>query len=119
MAITASYCKRNDVSTVTMNDATASQTINCGDKPDERIVLLVENANTVAGQTATVTISKGDFLGNVLGDLAVIVAKGDTATIGPLGSTRFKNSASEVTVGVAVTASGTVSNVKIGVIKLP
>ena len=119
MSITASYCKRNNVSAVTLNAATASQTIDFGDKPDERIVLLVENANTVAGQTATVTVSKGDFLGNALGDLAVIVAKGDTATVGPLESVRFKNSASEVTIGVAVTNSGTVSNVKIGVIKLP
>lgn len=119
MSITASYCKRNNVSAVTLNDATASQTINYGDKPDERIVLLVENANTVDGQTATVTVSKGDFLSNVLGDLAVVVAKGDTAAIGPLESVRFKNSASEVTVGVAVTNSGTVSNVKIGVVKLP
>jgi hypothetical protein len=119
MAITASYSKRNDGADFVWNDATASQTIDFGDKPDERVVLLVENANTVAGQTATVTISKGDFLGNALGDLAVIVAKGDTAAIGPLESVRFKNSASEVTVGVAVTNSGTVSNVKIGVVKLP
>lgn len=119
MAITASYCKRNDLSAVTLNAATASQAVNFGDKPDERIVLLVENANTVDGQTATVTVSKGDFLGNVSGDLVKTVAKGVTATVGPLESVRFKNSVSEVTVGVAVTASGTVSNVKIGVIKLP
>jgi len=119
MAITASYCKRNNVSAVTLNDATASQTVDFGDKPDERIVLLIENANTVSNTTATVTISKGDFLGNASGDLVVTLAKGDTAAIGPLESVRFKNSASEVTVGVAVTNSGTISNVKIGVVKLP
>jgi len=119
MAITASYCKRNNVSAVTLNDATASQTVDFGDKPDERIVLLVENANTVDATTATITVSKGDFLSSNLGDLAVTVAKGATVAIGPLESVRFKNSASEVTVGVAVTNSGTVSNVKIGVVKLP
>jgi len=119
MSITASYCKRNNVSAVTLNDATASQTIDFGDKPDERIVLLIENANTVDDTTATITVSKGDFLSSNLGDLAVTVAKGATVTVGPLESVRFKNSASEVTVGVAVTNSGTVSNVKIGVVKLP
>ena len=119
MAITASYCKRNNVSAVTLNDATASQTVDFGDKPDERIVLLIENANTVDDTTATITVSKGDFLSSNLGDLAVTVAKGDTVAIGPLESVRFKNSASEVTIGVAVTNSGTVSNVKISAVKLP
>ena len=119
MAITASYCKRNNVSAVTLNDATASQTVDFSDKPDERIVLLVENTNTASGTTATITVSKGDFLSSNLGDLAVTVAQGDTAAIGPLESVRFKNSASEVTVGVAVTNSGTVSDVKISAVKLP
>jgi len=119
MAITASYCKRNNVSAVTLNNATASQTVDFSDKPDERIVLLVENANTADATTATITVSKGDFLSSNLGNLAVTVAKGATVAIGPLESVRFKNSASEVTVGVAVTNSGTVSNVKIGVVKLP
>jgi hypothetical protein len=119
MAITASYTKRNSGAELVWNDATASQTIDFGDKPDERIVLLVENANTASDTTATVTISKGDFLGNASGDLVVTLAKDDIVTVGPLESVRFKNSASEVTVGVAVTNSGTVSNVKIGVVKLP
>lgn len=119
MAITASYCKRNNVSAVTLNDATASQTVDFSDKPDERIVLLVENANTSDATTATITVSKGDFLSSDLGDLAVTVAKGATVAIGPLESVRFKNSASEVTIGVAVTNSGTVSNVKISAVKLP
>ena len=119
MAITASYCKRNNVSAVTLNDATASQTVDFGDKPDERIVLLIENANTVDDTTATITVSKGDFLSSNLGDLAVTVAKGATVAIGPLESVRFKNSASKVTIGVAVTNSGTVSDVKISAVKLP
>ena len=119
MAITASYCKRNNVSAVTLNAATASQTVDFSDKPDERIVLLVENANTKDATTATITVSKGDFLSSNLGDLAVTVAKGATVAIGPLESVRFKNSASEVTIGVAVTNSGTVSNVKISAVKLP
>lgn len=119
MAITASDCTRNGSVAVTLNDATASQTVDFSDKPDERIVLLVENTNTKDDTTATITVSKGDFLSSNLGDLAVTVAKGATVAIGPLESVRFKNSASEVTVGVAVTNSGTVSNVKIGVVKLP
>lgn len=119
MAITASNCKRNSGVALTLNDATASQTVGYGDKPDERIVLIVDNANTGDNQTATITISKGDFLGSISGDLAVDVEKGASAVIGPLESIRFKNSESEVTVGVAVTASGTVSSVKLGVVKLP
>ena len=119
MAITASYTKRNSGADFVWNDATASQTVDFSDKPDERIVLLVENANTADATTATITVSKGDFLSSNLGDLAVTVAKGATVAIGPLESVRFKNSASEVTIGVAVTNSGTVSNVKISAVKLP
>ena len=119
MAITASDCTRHGSVSLTLNDATASQTVDFSDKPDERIVLLVENANTASDTTATITVSKGDFLSSNLGDLAVTVAKGATVAIGPLESVRFKNSASEVTIGVAVTNSGTVSNVKISAVKLP
>jgi hypothetical protein len=119
MAITASYCTRNSSVNLTLNSATASQTIGYADKPDERILVVAQNANTGDGQTATITISKGDFLGSVSGDLVVTVAKGASAVIGPLESVRFKNSASEIAAAVAVTASGTVSNVKLAAVKLP
>ena len=119
MAITASYCKRNGVAALTMNDAAATQSIGFADKPGEKIILVVDNQNTTTGQTATITISKGDYLANEIGNLVVDVAKGAKSIIGPVETVRFKNTASEVDVAVAVTASGTISNVKLGVVKLP
>jgi ABC-type protease/lipase transport system fused ATPase/permease subunit len=118
---TASTCVRNSAGTLSLLAAQDSQTVNYGDKPDERIVLVVQNNNdSVAVNTATITIAPGDFLANVLGTLSVTVADGGTCkTIGPLESVRFKNSASKITVGVSVTQSGTVSSVKLGIIKLP
>lgn len=118
MAITASYCVRNGSGGITTNDATASQTLNLGDRPGEKVVLCVENTNTTS-QTATVTVLSGDFLANSIGSFAASVAPGGKSALGPFETTRFKNSASEITVQVAVTASGTVSNVKLEVIKLP
>lgn len=119
MAITASELKRNAAVALTLNGATASQTVGY-DHPDNRIALVVHNDNTNDGtKTATVTISKGTYLGNAVGDLKVDVGDAEKVVIGPLESVRFKNTASEITVGVAVTGSGTVSSVKIGVIKLP
>jgi hypothetical protein len=119
MAITASYCKRNKAVALTLNDATASQTVGYDDRPGEKIVLIIDNQNTENGQTASIAISKGDYLGSKIGDLSAEVGKGEQYVIGPLETVRFKNTSSEVTVGVSVTASGTVSNVKIGVVKLP
>jgi hypothetical protein len=91
------------------------------DAPDERVVLMVKNDNdSEAVNTATITIAPGDFLAGVLGTLSVDVADGGSAKlIGPLEGVRFKNTSSQWTVGVSVTQSGTVSSVKLGVVKLP
>lgn len=116
--ITSSKAVKNSGVALTLNDATSSQTVGVADVADERAVLVVNNTNTGAGQTATITIAPGDFLSNVLGTLSVDVAKGASAVIGPLEGVRFKNSASQLKVGCTVTASGTVSSVKLGVVKL-
>lgn len=118
---TASNTTRNGSVNLTLTAMGTSQTVDFSDKPDERILLVVQNNNdSVAVYTASITISAGDFLANGLGDLEVDVADGGTVeVIGPLESVRFKNSASKVTVGCAVTQSGTVSSVKLGIIQLP
>lgn len=116
--ITSSKAVRNSGAVLTMNAATASQTINVGDVADERAAIVVLNSNTGATNTATITIAPGDFLSNVYGTLSVEVAKDEYKLIGPLESARYKDSASKLNVGVSVTASGTVSSVTIGVVKL-
>ena len=119
MAITASYCKRNDAVELTKNTADATFSIGLGDKPGEKGVILVENNNT-SGCTATLQVLAGDYLANVYGTLSVDVAKETTAVIGPLETVRYKNDDGEIDCACAVTGSGaTLTNVKIGVIKLP
>lgn len=117
MAITASYAKRNQAVSLTFYDAAASQTVGYSDKPAEKIVLIVNNANSDA--TATVTVVKGDYITKEAGDLVAEIGKGSQVVIGPLESTRFKKTNGEIKVNVAVTASGAVSDVKIAAIKLP
>jgi hypothetical protein len=52
--------------------------------------------------------------------LSVDVADGGAIkVIGPLEGARFKTTGSKITVGVAVTQSETVSNVSLGIVKLP
>jgi hypothetical protein len=118
---TASTSVKNSGATLEFLAAQDSQTIDISDVPDERVVLIVQNDNdSVAVNTATITVEAGDFLANVLGDASLDVADGGTcAVMGPFESVRFKNSASKLTIGVTVTQSGTVSDVKLGVIKLP
>jgi hypothetical protein len=96
-------------------------TVDIKDMADERVLLVVQNNNdSDAGKTATITIAPGGFLASVLGTLSVDVADGGSIkVIGPLEGTRFKSTASKLTVGCTVTASGTVSSVKLGVVKLP
>ena len=53
------------------------------------------------------------------GTLSVDVADGGASKIIALEGARFKSTASKITVGVAVTQSGTVSSVNLGVVKLP
>lgn len=118
---TASKAKFNAGVDLTLNDATASQTIGIDDVGDERALLIVQNNNeSAAAYTATITIAAGDFLANALGDLSVDVADGGAIkVIGPLEGARFKTTGSKITVGVAVTQSGTVSDVSLGIVKLP
>lgn len=120
MAITASYCKRNDAVALEKYTATASFSVGLGDKPGEKVIILVENNNTAAGTTATVEVLAGDYLANVYGTLSVDVVKESSAIIGPLETVRYKNTASEIDCACAVTGTGaTLTNVKVAVIKLP
>jgi ABC-type protease/lipase transport system fused ATPase/permease subunit len=100
----------------------AAVTVDIKDMADERILLVVQNNNDSATvvNTATITIAPGGFLASALGTLSVDVADGGAiSVIGPLEGTRFKSTASKLTVGCAVTQSGTVSSVKLGIVKLP
>lgn len=125
MAITASRCKRNDA--VVLEKYTADETfsVGLGDKPGEKVIILVENNSTYSGATATVEVLAGDYLANVYGTLSVDVAsEGATAIIGPLETVRYKNTASEVACAIsfgstASSAGGTITDVKTAVIKLP
>jgi ABC-type protease/lipase transport system fused ATPase/permease subunit len=99
----------------------SSQTVDVSDVGDERALLVIQNNNdSVAVNTATITIAPGGFLASCLGTLSVDVADGGTMkVIGPLEGARFKSTASKLTVGCSVTQSGTVSSVKLGIVKLP
>jgi hypothetical protein len=124
MAITASYAKRNSTEVLTKNAAAATFSVGLGDKPGEKVIILVENNNTSAGTTATVEVLAGDYLANVYGTLSVDVAPSATAIVGPLETVRYKNTASEVDCAIsfgtaASSAGGTITNVKTAVIKLP
>jgi ABC-type protease/lipase transport system fused ATPase/permease subunit len=118
---TASQCARNSSVAATFVGLQASQTVDLSSIADEKVVLAIQNTNdSVAVNTATITIAPGGFLSNVLGTLSVDVADANAlAFIGPLEGTRFKTTGSKITVGVSVTQSGTVSSVKMAVVKLP
>ena len=119
MAISASYAKRNGSVALTKNAAAETFSVGLGDKPGEKVIILVENNNT-AGTTATVEVLAGDYLANVYGTLSVDVAPSATAIVGPLETVRYKNTASEIDCACAVTGSdATLTNVKVAVIKLP
>lgn len=124
MAITASYAKRNSSAALTKNAAAATFSVGLGDKPGEKVIILIENNNTTTGTTATVEVLAGDYLANVYGTLSVNVAKETTVVIGPLETVRYKNTASEVDCSItfgttAAAAGGTITDVKTAVIKLP
>lgn len=107
-----------DLEMTALDDAV---TVNIKDAADERVLLVVQNNNdSVAVNTATITIAPGGFLANCMGTLSVDVADGGAVkVIGPLEGARFKSTASKLAVGCAVTQSGTVSSVKLGIVKLP
>lgn len=118
---TASTAALNSSGTLNLLAAQASQTIDVS-KADGQILLIAYNGNQdVDGlKAATISISPGSFMQSVLGTASLTVAgQGIYAALGPFESMRFKNTSSKITVGVAVTASGTVSSVKLAVINLP
>lgn len=119
MSFTETDCKRNGSATLTMNNAEAEIALDFSDKPGEKVILIVDNTNSTEGHKATITVSKGDYLSNVIGDLVVEVAEGTKCVIGPLETARFKNADGEVDIGVAVVEGATLTNVKIGLVKLP
>ena len=124
MAITASYAERNGSAALIKNDAAATFSVGLGDKPGEKVIIIVDNNNVTAGCTATVEVLAGDYLANVYGTLSIDVAKESSAIIGPLETVRYKNTASEVDCSItfgttATSAGGTITNVKTAVIKLP
>jgi len=106
---------------LTLTAMEETQTVNVKDVASERVLLVVQNNNdSVAVNTATITIAPGGFLANVLGTLSVDVADaGSIKVIGPLEGARFKSTESKLTIGCTVTQSGTVSDVKLGIIHLP
>lgn len=90
---------------------------------DEKFCIIAQNTNNATAlETATIVVSPGDAAAwrQDLGSLTLEVAD-DSAmkVIGPLDSARFKNSAGYIVVNVSVTQGGTVSSVKLGVVKLP
>jgi hypothetical protein len=125
MAISASYAKRNSTEVLAKYTATETFSVGLGDRPGEKVIILVENNNATTGGTATVEVLAGDYLANVYGTLSVDVAKGSSAIIGPLETVRYKNTASEVACAVTIgatasdTPGATIGNVKVAVIKLP
>ncbi len=124
MAITASYAERNSSEVLAKYTATETFSVGLGDKPGEKVIILIENNNTSTGTTATVEVLAGDYLANVYGTLSVDVAPSATAIVGPLETVRYKNTASEVDCAIsfgtaASSAGGTIANVKTAVIKLP
>ena len=124
MAITASCCRRNDAVALEKYTATGTFSIGLGDKPGEKVIILIENNNTSTGTTATVEVLAGYYLANVYGTLSVDVEKESSAIIGPLETVRYKNTASEVDCSIkfgttAASEGGTIGNVKVAVIKLP
>jgi len=120
-ALTASSATRDGSVAFSFYAAQDNNTVDFNAAQDEKIVIVVRNENdSVAVNTATITVSPGEYWRKDLGTLSVDVADGNTMKqIGPLDSARFKASNGLVTINVAVTQSGTVSSVKLGVINLP
>lgn len=117
--ITASYCERNGSVEVEKYTADATFSVDYSDKPGERVLIYVENNNETQGYTATVQVIPGDFISKSIGTASVDVGPLKSAVIGPLETSRFKNSDGEVEFACSATGSGTISNVKVAVIKLP
>lgn len=117
--ITATTAVRDGSAAVSFHGAQAANTIDWA-KQDEKIVIVIRNDNdSEAVNTATVVVSPGGYWRKDLGSLTVEVADGGSMKhIGPLDSARFKGTNGKVTVNVSVTQSGTVSSVGIAVVNL-
>ena len=119
MAITASYLKRAEAVDVTASNGAATFSINLGDKPGKDVIIIAENTSTASAMTATLEIVAGDYLASATGDNAITLGAGAVKAIALSESARYKNTAGEVDCKLSITASGSVENVKISVIKLP
>ena len=116
---TASTCVKNSGGAFNLLAAQASQTVDMSDRDDERVIIVADNTGNLAAMTATITIAPGGFLASVLGTASIDVAGAARKVLGPFEGSRFKSTASKLTVAVSVTQSGTVSSVLLGVVKLP
>jgi nitrous oxide reductase len=123
-SITASTSTRDGSVAFALYAAQDVNYVDFSDIQNEKIVIIAKNTNdAVAVETATITISPGDAglaWRKDLGTLTIEIADANSmAQIGPLDSARFKGTSGNVTINVAVTQSGTVSSVQLGVINLP
>ena len=118
---TASKAAFNSGVALEMTAMGDTQTVDVSDIGDERVLLIIQNNNdSAAVNTATITIAPGGFLASCLGTLSVDIADGGTIkAIGPLEGMRFRSTASKLAVGCSVTQSGTVSSVTLGIVELP
>jgi len=117
---TASTAVFNDGADLALTAMDSSVTVDVSDVADERVLLVVQNNNdSTAVNTATITIAPGGFLSSVLGTLSEDVADGGSMKVMMVEGARFKSTASKLTIGCSVTQSGTISSVKLGVVKLP
>ena len=107
--ITKTNAVTNGSATFVPAAGATSQTIAVG--KDERMCVYVNNGS---GSGITATIVKGDGIASAMGDLAVAIAAGAEAIIGPLESARFVTKA---TGRITMTLSAT-TTVTVGVIQL-
>jgi hypothetical protein len=112
--------RRNSLVELPMLACQASQTIDCGTPGDSKTIIIY-NGNDANVDTATITVSPGDgyFAGYPAGTASYAINGGTYAVLLPHEYARFKNSAGKMTIGVAVTHAGTVSNVKMMIVNLP
>lgn len=86
--LTKNIANRDDIKVLTLDTASASQTL-VFDSEDERTFLFAVNSH--ATQSATITIAAGTGMRSSIGDKEVTLAAGKSAIIGPFDSMRFKN----------------------------
>lgn len=112
--------RRNAIAELQMLAVAASQTIDCSGAGDRKMIVLY-NGNDANTDTATITINPGDgyLAGYPQGTATYTINGGTYAVLLPHEYAKFKNSAGKMTIGVAVTHSGTLSNVKMAIINLP